>query len=480
MNSVWQQLTLANLSVQQWSQSSYVHHIVGILRSWRRGSWLMRWAEPIAALLVALVFVMAPFVSTSLIGILLVACAGFWVLLTLSDEANLGTGLTPIHLLVLLCWGVAVVATALSPVRTAALDGLIKLTLYLLLFVLMARLFRSPRLRSSVITAYLLVTAVVSVAGLRQWFFGADALATWVDTQSTLAGTTRVYSFLGNPNLLAGYLIPAAVFSAAAVFAWRNWLPKLLALTLWVVNSACLVLTFSRGGWIGFVVAGFAFLLLLIHWFSVHLPRFWRIWAVPVVLGISAALVVFAVSALPPLRDRVASIFVGRGDSSNNFRLNVWMAVIEMIKDHPFLGIGPGNAAFNRVYPNYQQVGYNALSAYSVFLEILVETGAIGLLCFLWLLVTTLSMGWQRLQAFRKLRHREGFWLMAAVATLVGMLAHGMVDTVWYRPQVSTLWWMTMAVITSYYVASEPERLPSEPIESPIPESLTEAPEYGN
>jgi putative inorganic carbon (HCO3(-)) transporter len=456
MNSVWQQLTLANLSTQQWSQASYVHHVVGALQSWRKGSWLMQWAEPIAAMLVAFVFVLAPFVSTSLIGILLVACAGFWALLTLSDESP-GTGLTPMHLLVLLYWGVAVVSTALSPVRSAALDGLIKLTLYLLLFVLMARIFQSPRLRSSVITIYLLVAAVVSVAGMRQWFFGADALATWVDPQSSLSGTTRVYSFLGNPNLLAGYLVPAVVFSAAAVFAWRNWIPKLLALTLWVVNSACLVLTFSRGGWIGFVVAGFVFLLLLIHWFSVHLPRFWRLWAVPIVLGVSAALLVLAVSALPPLRDRVASIFVGRGDSSNNFRINVWMAVIEMIKDHPFLGIGPGNVAFNQVYPRYQQVGFNALSAYSVFLEILVETGAIGLLCFLWLLLTTLSQGWRRIQALRKLRSREGFWLMAAVATLVGMLAHGMFDTVWYRPQVSTLWWMTMALIASYYAAPEPE-----------------------
>jgi putative inorganic carbon (HCO3(-)) transporter len=212
------------------------------------------------------------------------------------------------------------------------------------------------------------------------------------------------------------------------------------------------------------------FLLLLIHWFSVHLPRFWRLWAVPIVLGVSAALLVFAVSALPPLRDRVASIFVGRGDSSNNFRINVWMAVIEMIKDHPFLGIGPGNVAFNQVYPRYQQVGFNALSAYSVFLEILVETGAIGLFCFLWLLLTTLSQGWRRIQALRKLRSREGFWLMAAVATLAGMLAHGMVDTVWYRPQVSTLWWMTMALIASYYTAPEPELISNQE-----PQSLTGA-----
>ncbi len=129
------------------------------------------------------------------------------------------------------------------------------------------------------------------------------------------------------------------------------------------------------------------------------------------------------------------------------------MAVVEMIKDHPVLGIGPGNDAFNRVYPRYQRAGYTALSAYSVMLEILVETGFVGFCCFLWLLVVTLNQGWKQIQRLRQLRHREGFWLLAALAIMVGMLAHGLVDTVWYRPQVSTLWWFIIALIASYYTA---------------------------
>ena len=159
----------------------------------------------------------------------------------------------------LLYWGIATVATALSPVKVAALSGLIKLTLYLVLFALMSRVLRSPRLRRWLIALYLHVALVVSVYGLRQWFFGAEALATWVDPTSPLAKTTRVYSYLGNPNLLAGYLLPAIALSLAAVFAWRGILPKALALTMLLVNTACLMLTFSRGGWIGFAVAVFVF-----------------------------------------------------------------------------------------------------------------------------------------------------------------------------------------------------------------------------
>ena len=456
INSVWQQITLTTLPVRHWGESSYIHHLVGLLRQWRRGSWLMQWADGIGLLLVLLVFGLAPFVSTTLLGLLLLACAGFWGLITISDES--GSGSTPVHLLVLLYWGIATVATALSPVREEAFSGWLKLTLYLLLFALMARLLRSPRLRSILITLYLHVAVLVSVVGLRQWFFGASALATWVDPESSLAGTTRVYSYLGNPNLLAAYLLPATVFSAAAVFAWRGWMPKALALVMFVVNSACLILTFSRGGWIGYVIAGFLLLLLLVYWLSYTWPRFWRIWALPIVLGVSMAVVVVAVATVDPLRDRVSSIFVGREDSSNNFRLNVWAAVQDMIRDRPILGIGPGNEAFNRVYPRFQRTGYTALSAYSIFLEIAVETGVIGFSCFLWLLLVTLNQGWMQLQRLKRLRNREGFWLMAAIATMIGMLTHGMVDTVWYRPQVSTLWWLMLALIASYYLPPAPDK----------------------
>ena len=155
-----------------------------------------------------------------------------------------------------------------------------------------------------------------------------------------------------------------------------------------------------------------------------------------------------------PVRDRMLSIFAGRGDSSNNFRINVWAAVIQMIHDRPILGIGPGNTAFNKIYPLYQRPRYSALSAYSILLEVAVETGFIGLACFVWLLIVTFNQGAIQLRRLRSSSSREGFWLIGAIASLLGILAHGAVDTVWYRPEVNTLWWFMMALIASYYTTS--------------------------
>lgn len=455
MNSVWERLTLSDLPLYQWRGSSYLYRLVGPLQAWRQSSRLMQWADPIGTLLISLLFGLAPFASRTLVLILLVACAAYWVLLTLSDDTK--TGLTPIHLLILLYWGISTVATALSPVKKEAFLGWGKLTLFLLLFALMARVLRSPRLRSWLITLYLHVALIVSVYGLRQWFFGAAQLATWVDAESSLSKTTRVYSYLGNPNLLAAYLLPAIALSLAAIWAWRGWVPKALAIIMFVINSACLVLTFSRGGWIGFVAIIFTFLLLLFYWWSVHLPRFWRTWSLPLVIGSLAGVLILAVIFVEPLRDRVFSIFAGREDSSNNFRINVWTGVINMIRDRPLIGSGPGNDAFNKIYPLYQvSPRYTALSAYSILLEIAVEIGLIGLGCFLWLLTVTFNLGLQQLGRLRAVAGREGFWLMGAIAGMVGLLSHGLFDTVWYRPQVNTLWWLVVALIASYY---KPDRL---------------------
>ncbi|MBD1921049.1 putative bicarbonate transporter, IctB family [Microcoleus sp. FACHB-831] len=448
--TVWQQFTLSDLPLYQWQGSSYLYRLVGPLSAWRRSSLLMQWGEPIGALLVSLVFALAPFVPNNQIGVLLSAGAFYWLLLTLSDDGKRGA--TPVHLLVLLYWAISTVATALSPVKAAAMPGWSKLTLYLLMFALMARVLRSPRLRSWIITVYLHVTLIVGVYGLRQWFFGAAQLATWVDPSSPLSKTTRVYSYLGNPNLLAAYLLPAVALSIAAIFVWRSAVAKALAVTMLIVNLSCSILTFSRGGWIGLALLGLTFLGLAWYWWKDYIPPYWRTWGLLSLLVTMAALLAMGIVFVEPMRDRILSMFVGRGDSSNNFRINVWQAVDQMIRDRPILGIGPGNTAFNKIYPIYQiSPRYTALSAYSIPREILVETGFIGFSCFLWLLVVTFNHGWRHLKHLQESKNHLAFWLMAAIAGMVGLLGQGLFDTVWYRPEVNTLWWLMVAIVASFY-----------------------------
>jgi len=457
MNAIWQQLTFSQFSPTQWRNGSYFYRLVGLGRNWTGHSFLLQWSEGLGALLIGLTFALAPFVSTGMIGLLMGASGAFWFLLTLAESGT--GGLTPIHLLVMLYWGIAAIAVGLSPVKMAALAGLGKLTLNMLFFALGARILRSYALRNRVITVIVLVGLTVGAYGIKQQFDGVEQLATWNDPTSDMAGATRVYSFLGNPNLLAAYLLPMIAFSISALLAWQKWLPKLLAGVMVCISTFCLFFTQSRGGWLGLVGVLISFLVLAYLWWQPYFSPFWKKWLLPSAIATVIILLILGFILVPALRMRILSIFAGRNDSSNNFRINVWEGVKSMIRDRPIIGIGPGNSAFNKIYPLYMRPKYSALSAYSIYLETLVETGIIGFSCFIWLLTVTFNRAILEIQTLRQTRSIQGFWLMAAIAGMVGLMVHGFVDTVWYRPPVSTLWWFMLALIASQYAnaLSQPE-----------------------
>ena len=449
MKSAWSIIMLSKPQLYRWQRGSYFHSIVGCLSGWQQGSWLFQWSETIGACLISMIFLLAPFVSTSLIGVLSIAVAVYWIL-TILTAPTLPV-ITPIHILVFLYWCIATIATAFSPVKSAALNGWIILTLYLILFALASQILRSPKFCNWIITSFLLTALVVSAYGIRQEFFGVQQLATWNDPTSALANDTRVYSYLGNPNLLGGYLLPAIALSVGAVFIWRGWIQKTLAVIMVVANSACLYFTDSRGAWLAMAVLISVLLLLFYGWWREYLPRFWQVWLLPLVFGSLAAILLAAFIFLEPLRLRLTSIFAGREDSSNNFRINVWEACFRIIEDYPLLGIGPGNEAFNHIYPRYMNSRYPALSAYSVYLEHIVEMGYLGFGCFLWLLAVTFNYGIRQIARLRSNKDRRGIYLIAAVAATVSLAFHGFVDTVWYRPQINTIWWLVLAIVASFY-----------------------------
>ena len=85
------------------------------------------------------------------------------------------------------------------------------------------------------------------------------------------------------------------------------------------------------------------------------------------------------------------------------------------------------------------------LSAYSVPLEILVETGIPGLLACLGLLASSLRQGLQPLNT-------DGPNALAAIASLAaiaGLLMQGSTDTIFFRPEVQLIGWFSLATLVS-------------------------------
>jgi putative inorganic carbon (hco3(-)) transporter len=469
VNDLLETFALKHLPLTQWRQNSYLAGWIGQLRQWRTESCFLQWGESIGTILVSAILVASPFISNTMLVPMLLGVAALWVILTIADDGP--PGFTPIHLTLGVFWCAAILSSALAPEKSlgikglksiALTEGISKLTLYLMFFVMVARLLRSARLRSWVVTAYLLVALQVTAYGLQQTIYGAKALATWVDPESPLSKITRAFSYFGNPNVLAAYLLPAIALSISAAFVWQGWLPKLLAIVMVVLNSWCMYATQSRGGWI----AAVAMLLVVVggifYWFRPRLSTFWQIFLLPIAFLSMVILVGGAVMVVPVLQQRIGSIFVGRNDSSNSFRINVYQAVGQMIQKYPLLGIGYGDRVFKKVYPIFQiNPKYSALSAYSIYFETIVEMGFVGLISFVWVMLVSWINGILPLPRLREHEDNQYFWLIGGLAGSVGLAVQGFFDTVWYRPDINMLWWLTLGIIASFYYPKTDQVTPS-------------------
>jgi putative inorganic carbon (HCO3(-)) transporter len=382
-----------------------------------------------------------PVVTRGGLSLLILAAGLLWLLWALCQPPG---SIRPISGWLLAMLGVAILATGFSPVPAAAAKGLFKLISYLGVYALMRQLFdRAPQWWDRVVAALLAGELLSSVLAIRQLYGDTTELARWADPNSVADGTIRVYGPLENPNLLAGYLIPILPIALIALLRWRRWPQRLFAASSMLLGSVALFLSYSRGGWLGMVAAlGVATLLLVLRQTRTW-PPLWRRLFPALLIGAGVCALLIAVTQIEPLRIRVLSLTAGRGDSSNNFRINVWLAAIDMIQARPWLGIGPGNTAFNLIYPLYQQPKFNALSAYSVPLELLVEGGVPNLLAGLALLLASIRAGLRQLKG-------ESSWALpalAAVAAIIGLCVQGATDTIFFRPEVQLSGWLCLATL---------------------------------
>ena len=400
----------------------------------------------LAGLLLLSLFTALPFLTRPGMVLLLLGAGLLWLSWSLLESPG-PTGSMGRWLLIFLA--VAVMATGFSPVPHEALRGLLKLVLYLGVWSLAARLLTQYRNWWNPILAGLLSGGLAeAVLALRQLQGGAMALATWSDGASILLGTDRLYGSLGNPNLLGGYLVPIIPLAIGAALSWRNWPGRLFAAVTAALAGLALVLTYSRGAWLG-LGAGLTCFILLWGWFALRRFRGRRQVIFCGLLLAALTAVVAMAGLLEPLRVRLLSSLAGRGDSSINFRINVWIASWQMLLDYAWTGIGPGQDAFNRMYPLYQQPMFNALSAYSMPLELAVELGVAGLLAGIAVFWCALRNGLQQLKTAMATTGERGWPQISVMAAVVGLGAHGLVDTIFLRPEVQLIWWLCIAFLAT-------------------------------
>lgn len=360
--------------------------------------------------------------------------------------------------IVLLFFAINIIASFGSHYVKESLFGLAKLVVYVFAYFLFVWCFQTNTNKRCTITLSSLVLGglLVSLYGLYQYKIGVQPLATWEDP-TVEDKATRIFSTLGNPNLLAGYLIPLIPisFSLTMISLFTKGWKRLFALPFLAATGIITIATFltgSRGAYIALGCEGAALLVVATIWLWREYPKY-RLLLVAGLLLLPLAAVAVLHFALPSFEHRFMSIFQGSQHSSNAYRMNVWRASFAMFKDNWWIGIGSGNKTFRLAYGLYMRSGFDALGTYCVPLEVAVETGILGLLAFMWLLIAVAARAHCRFWLNTSTTQR---WLaLGSIAAIVGMMGHGLVDTVFYRPQVQFIFWLAISLLVALPTESE-------------------------
>jgi len=259
---------------------------------------------------------------------------------------------------------------------------------------------------------------------------------------------TGVYSFSGiisyilNPavrvrhihnSMTAGGITMLSALAAFAVgFKMKNNKWKVPVLFIGILNSVCLILTATRGSWVGF----FAGLIVIFYYVNRKLLLF-----IPVIL------LIFYLLLPANFKYRVENIFNPKY-SSNALRLHWWKKGVEIFKDHPIVGIGDVGAA--DVYRKYKDPDEEVIGHFhNNFVHIAVILGSLGLLAFSFM---TISIFVNLSRQFKKLKSG---WCIAALAMFTAFHINGLFEWNFGDQEVITIIWFSIG-LAMFQNISEP------------------------
>lgn len=356
----------------------------------------------------------------------------------------------PLDLTVLLLAAMYTVAALFTHGGAASSAEAILYAILLLGYFLSANLLNSSAAIQRAITAITIGGVATALLGLYQQFAGR-AVADWLDNAAYDYIGGRITAAFGNPNILATYLILLFPFVTAGILKKSRLRERAGSLLLFGLFMAAIILTWSRGAWIGVILS------LAIFLFAYN-PATMYIW-VPAAIGSFVALQHFGSA----VASRLNSAFSLLGDSSISYRISTWQGAYEMAKDHLLGGIGVGQEAFSAVYPYYALSGIEAAPhAHNLLLQYLCEFGLIGPLLLLLFTVTFFQcvISHQHEETNGTLR----LYSLAAGGGILAVLIFGLTDHVFYNARIFFLFFAVAGIAAAISRVGKIERQRNTPL----------------
>lgn len=363
-----------------------------------------------------------PFVST-MMSLLLLICTALSLFLKVAINKNFKLKYFKTNAWVL----VFALVIGICAVTSISLEESRNIALLMIAFVLsyfvVINTIENKKQFKFILYIFSIAAVITAFYGLYQYMFGDLYSQAWLDKEMFEDIKMRVYSTFENPNVYGEYLILAIPIIAGLLWTEKGIFKKLFWLGSLGVTMLALALTFSRGCWLGIILA-IGLLAIMID------RRF-------ILLGIVALL--FLPFVLPEsIINRFLSIG-NMGDSSTSYRVYIWMGTLAMLADYWFSGIGLGITSFNTIYPIYSYNDISAPHSHNLYLQLVVEFGIVGLIVFLGMLYNFYK------ETIISICKKKNILTSSLIAGVSGFMLQSMFDHTWYNYRVVLIFWIIIA-----------------------------------
>ncbi|MBR9861170.1 O-antigen ligase family protein [bacterium] len=334
-------------------------------------------------------------------------------------------------------------------------------------YFLLSHLFKSERIIKTFLWCLVLATCV---------------LATYTLYKHSLGSFSRSYAYTAMRPFLPDHGMYAAAVSfvvpVAFVFAIYgkqfkyNSLVRIFALGIFIFLCLAVALSFTRASWVSLVVAFGVYAALLLKIKLKYLLGLGVIVASVLVLNFDQIFTDLSRNKSESddnIEEHLQSVSNVSTDPSNMERLNRWSCALRMFDDKPIMGFGPGTYTFQ--YGVYQLphemtiISTNAGTlgnVHSEYLRPLVESGVLGFLFFLAIVVTTLFMGFHQ---YRQLEGSRKYLSLAVFLGLITYFTHGLLNNYSEFDKIAVPLYGFLAVMTAnqYYLKQRNKEEVSQP-----------------
>ena len=310
----------------------------------------------------------------NLTNILMFIVAFGWILVSISSQKRIfkKSILNPV-ILAFIFWGFITLIRSTYFYGSEYLDSfMIPLKRWLtpiLLYFIALNMVKDKQTLKKVVIAMMLVTLIISVMAIYDYSFVAN---------SGNLDKSRVGGVFEQPNTLGGFFVYTMFLFLGFFLAYFPNLKYMLLLIPFLITFRGIMVTFSRGAYIGCAFGGMAITFFKSKFLFV---------------GVLSLLIIglFNPAILPSgIRNRMGSTFYGEKvisadlqeikDESASNRINIWKGAVAMIKDEPIFGYGYGT--FPYIIGNYAP-NLPSIDAHNTYLIVAAEMGIPALLIFL-------------------------------------------------------------------------------------------------